>query len=142
MKFCENGRKSVFTCVCCCHIKNKEKKIDIYMCEKKNEGCLLSGLNSRKREQSENCFFLRRISESFDFRLGRALSQTVHLFCFWLKTSVGVEFNVCVAVFKQLFQRRFNLKRMRGDRQALRAPLTRKLRHRQLLPCSRESWQR
>ena len=39
VKLCENenGRKCVFTCVCCSHVKIK-KKFDIYMCEKKNEG--------------------------------------------------------------------------------------------------------
>lgn len=112
------------------------------MCEKKERRMFAFRIKLSEMGTKWELFFFMRISESFDFRLGRALCQTVHLFCFWLEPSVGVEFHVSVAVFKQLFQRRFNLKRMRGDRQAWRAPLTRKLQHQQLLPCSRESWQR
>ena len=83
------------------------------MCEKKNEGCLLSGLNSWNKER--NWFVEENISESFHFRLGHALCQTVHLFCFGLEGSVGVEFHVSIAVFKQLFQRRFYLKKVKSS---------------------------
>ena len=98
--------------------KNKEKKIDIYMCEKKERRMFAFRIKLSETGKVRIVFFLRSLSESFDFCLGRALCQTIHLFCFWLEPSVGVEFHVSVAVFKQLFQRRFNLKRMRGDRQA------------------------
>ena len=49
------------------------------MCEKKNEGCLLSGLNSRKREQSENCFFLWEYQKALTSVLG-ALSVRQSIF--------------------------------------------------------------